>query len=337
MSRIGVVVVVGVAIASLAVASGYFWTARRAVSQVQGAPAEPTMDVGAALAGPRIVFRNVALGADYSDLAMVRLGDPSGPRALTASRCERLYATESAAVCIAPVRGLTPTYALQTLDAQLRPTSSSRLVGIPSRTRMSLDGRLVSTTTFLTGHSYAQTTFSTETIIRRDGSSLGSLEAWTTKLPNGSILNRVDRNYWGVTFAADDDTFYATVGSGGVTWLVRGSISTRSMAALRNDAECPSLSPDGTKVAYKKRLDADRPGSWRLAVLDLASGTETLLAEPRSVDDQVEWLDNDHLLYAVVRPGSQATTSDLWVVPADGSGESTVVIENASSPAVVRA
>jgi hypothetical protein len=336
MSRLAVVVVVSVVAASLAFAGGYFWNARQAVSHAEALPPAPTVNLSEVSNGPRIVFRNTALGADYSDLGMVKLADPSGPRAMTPTRCERLYATRASAVCVSAERAVTPTYALVMLDGGLQPTTSSRLNGIPSRARMSLDGRLVSTTSFLTGHSYAQTTFSTETVIRRDGSSLGSLEAWTTTLPNGSSLTRADRNYWGVTFAPDDDTFYATVGSAGLTWLVRGSIAKRSMTALRNDAECPSLSPDGTKVAYKKRLDAHRSGVWRLAVLDIASNTETLLSETRSVDDQVEWLDDNHILYAVARPGSQASTTDLWVVPSDGSGRSSVLIENASSPAVVR-
>ncbi len=230
---------------------------------------------------------------------------------------------------------MTPTYGLSMLGPDLQPTSSAPLVGLPSRARMSQDGRLVSTTTFVTGHSYAQTSFSTETIIRRDAKALGSLESWTTRLPNGTTLGQVDRNYWGVTFAADDDLFFATAASGKTTWLVRGSIRAKTMTALRTDAECPSLSPDGTKVAYKKRL-GDRSGQWRLAVLDLATDTEVLLSETRSVDDQVEWLDDAQLLYGVARAGSEATTSDVWRVPADGSGPPTVLIDQASSPAVVR-
>jgi hypothetical protein len=39
---------------------------------------------------------------------------------------------------------------------------------------------------------------------------------------------------------------------------------------------------------------------------------ETPLAEARSVDDQVEWLDNQRILYGLSR--------DIWVVRADGSG-----------------
>jgi len=145
----------------------------------------------------------------------------------------------------------------------------------------------------------------------------------------------VDRNFWGVTFARDDDTFFATASTGGTTWLVKGSFAARRMDSLRTDAECPSLSPDGTKVAYKKRLGSTKTGQWRLAVLDLACGQETLLAETRSVDDQVEWRNDQQLLYAMSRQGAEGTISDVWSVPADGSGAPAVFISQASSPAVV--
>ena len=141
---------------------------------------------------------------------------------------------------------------------------------------------------------------------------------------------------WGVTFAADDNTFYATAASGRTTWLMRGSIKDKTMTSLRTDAECPSLSPDGSKVAYKKRLDGSARGTWRLAVLDLRTGQETLLADTRGVDDQVKWLDDSRLLYALSRPGSEATISDVWAVTVDGTGEPVVFIPEASSPAVAR-
>jgi hypothetical protein len=330
--RIGLLVLV--LVVSLAVAGGYFLHARQEASAT--GPALVTLPVAAVLAGPRIVFRNAALGAGHGKLALVPLAAPGGPRAVTDVGCERLYATATGGVCVSATRGMAPSYGVSLLGPDLRPTSRTALVGQPSRARMSADGRLVATTTFVTGHSYAAASFSTETLVRRDGRSLGSLEGWRTTLPDGRRLTAADRNYWGVTFASDDDTFYVTAASGGTTWLVRGSLAAGSMAALRTDAECPSLSPDGRRVAYKKRLDGARPGVWRLAVLDLASGTETLLAETRSVDDQVEWLDDSTLLYALPREGTEATTSDVWSVPADGGGAPVVLISQATSPAVVR-
>jgi hypothetical protein len=311
----------------------------RHAGEVRAAEAGPVVTVPMAqvLAVPHVVFRSTTLGADYGRLGAVPLADTTGPRALGSVSCERVYATRSAGVCVTSSGGMAPTYAVDTLDATLTSTSSAALAGLPSRARMSRDGRLVSTTTFISGHSYASSSFSTATVIRVEGKALPNLESWTTYLPDGQRLVAADRNYWGVTFAADDDTFYATAASGGTTWLVRGSISERTMRALRTDAECPSLSPDGRHVAYKKRLGNPTPGVWRLATLDLTTGTETLLAETRNVDDQMEWLDPATVLYALPRAGTEATTSDVWRVPSDGTGAPAVLVPNASSPAVVTA
>ena len=41
------------------------------------------------------------------------------------------------------------------------------------------------------------------------------------------------------------------------------------------------------------------------------------------------------VLYALPRTGDDATTSDVWQVPADGSGSPSVLVPSASSPAVV--
>lgn len=333
MNRLRILVLVAVGLVCFGMAGGYLLYVRG--SAAPAGATEPQADRTTILAGSHIVFRNAALGTSYGRLAVVGLDQPAGPRALLDLSCERVYATGSAGVCVTAKRGLVPQYGVTMLDAGLQAVGSGTLVGLPSRARMSRDGTLVATTTFVTGHSYAETSFSTQTIVRRSGKTLGNLESFTTTLPDGQRLSAVDKNFWGVTFATDDDTFYATAASGRSTWLVRGSLRARTMSAVHTDAECPSLSPDGTKVAYKKRLGATQPGVWRLAVLDLASGQETVLAETRSVDDQVEWLGADRVLYALARPGTEATTSDIWQVPADGSGVPSVLIEHASSPAVV--
>lgn len=336
MTRARTTLLVAVLCLCLGVAGGYVVLQRRAAATpAPTAAAQLPADAGALLTAPRIVFRDTTPGASYSMVAVAALADPSGPRADLAVRCERVYAVARSGVCLRARRSLAPSYELAALDAKLLPRSSTPLPGPPSRARLSADGTLVATTVFLTGHSYAQATFSTETVIRRDGRSLGNLETWTTRLPDGSVLTGADRNYWGVTFAEDDDTFFATAAAGSTTWLVRGSLRNRTMSALQTNAECPSLSPDGTRVAYKKRLDA-RPGVWRLAVLDLATRHETLLAETRSVDDQVEWLDDARMLYALPRTDSATGTWDVWVQAADGSGTPTVLIAGAASPAVVR-
>ena len=46
--------------------------------------------------------------------------------------------------------------------------------------------------------------------------------------------------------------FYATASSQGHIWLVQGSIAGRTLTVVRSGVECPSVSPDGTRIAYKK-------------------------------------------------------------------------------------
>jgi Tol biopolymer transport system component len=133
-------------------------------------------------------------------------------------------------------------------------------------------------------------------------------------------------NFWGVTFARDDDHFYATLGSGADTYLVRGSIRARTMQVIYKHLECPSLSPDGTRIAFKRSLNSH--GSWRLYVLDLRTMHAHPLAETASVDDQVEWLDNAHVLYW--------RGADIWVVPANGGGVPKEFVSDGLSPVVVR-
>jgi hypothetical protein len=228
------------------------------------------------------------------------------------------------------------TYKSQIVDADFVPTHDLPLPGLPSRARLSPDGTLAATTTFVFGDSYAQPgQFSTRTLISRiaDGTT-EDLESYTLMV-DGRQINAIDRNLWGVTFV-DDDAFYATAASGNTTWLVRGSMQEKTLTALRTDVECPSLSPDGTRIAFKRHGDLPA-GNWRLAVLDLATMQETVLSEVRSVDDQAVWLDNATILYGLPRNEAGTATSDIWTVPADGTGQPAILVHDAWSPSVVTA
>ncbi|WP_319460318.1 hypothetical protein [Micromonospora sp. RTP1Z1] len=325
-----------VLLAAVAGAGSYVWRVRQDQTTAQAAAGAPTHgDLATVRSVPHLVFRNTALGADYGRVAVVPLAAPTGPRAVTRASCERVYATRDEAICLAADRGLVTTYRAQLLDADWAPRRDLPLVGTPSRARLSRDGSLVATTTFVFGDSYANPGhFSTRTVVSRvEGEVLGDLERFELDV-DGKVVTAADRNLWGVTFA-DDDRFYATAASGGKTWLVEGSLAARRVTALREDAECPSLSPDRTRIAFKKHGDLP-PGRWRLATYNLATGAETLLAETRSVDDQVEWLDSDHLIYGLPRSAEGTATSDIWQVPADGSGSAQLLVRNAWSPAVVR-
>jgi Tol biopolymer transport system component len=201
--------------------------------------------------------------------------------------------------------------------------------GSPSRARVSPDGRYGAVTMFITGQAYVNIgQFSTDTIFldMATGGKIGDLGNFTVF--NGQHqVTADDRTFWGVTFGRDSDRFYATMATGGRTYLIKGSVSAGTARVLHGNVECPSISPDGTRIAFKRRT-GNRARVWRLTVLNLRTMRETPLAERRSVDDQAEWLDNNRLLYAL--------GGDVWSVPADGSGLPTRFVAGASSPAVVR-
>jgi hypothetical protein len=294
-------------------------------------------DPATVAAAPHLAFRSTALGAGYGRLALVALSDPAGQRAIAPASCDRVYARTSVAVCLVAERGLVTRYHADVLDARWAVTQRAPVAGLPSRARISPDGSLMATTTFVTGDSYASPgTFSTRTVVSPTKGGEGIELEQFKLLINGKAVNAIDRNLWGVTFAPDNRTFYATAATGGKTYLVRGDLSARTLTSIREDVECPSLSPDGKRIAFKKHGSLPA-GQWRLAVYDLDSRKETVLTETHSVDDQAEWLDDTTVLYGLPRSGQNgAATADIWAVPADGSGAPRVLVENAWSPAVVR-
>ncbi len=184
------------------------------------------------------------------------------------------------------------------------------LPGVPSRLQVSPSGRMVSWTVFVSGDSYNTTGFSTRTGLL--DTSTEELRKSIEDIPltiDGQRYYAPDLNFWGVTFTADDSRFYATAASRGRTHLITADYRTWEAKALRDNVECPSLSPDGTRLAFKKRVS---PGPWRLHVLDLATMAETPLAETRSIDDQAVWPDDHTVAYQ--------HEGRTWTVPADGSG-----------------
>jgi hypothetical protein len=239
--------------------------------------------------------------------------------------CERVYFAAGHGICM----GVAPSgveYTASTFNSKLQRVHTTTLTGLPSRARVSSDGRYGAMTVFVTGDSYlsSPTAFSTRTTLvdMASGEPLGQLEQFKV-MKDGTPFDAVDFNFWGVTFEpSDSDRFYATLGTGGVHYLVEGSVNEESLTVLRDGVECPSLSPDGKQIAYKSRIgDEDR---WHLRVLDVATLDDHAVAEERSIDDQVEWLDDDTLVYSDGR--------NVYTVPADGGGVSEVLIHDATSP-----
>ncbi len=313
-------IAVGVAalVAVVLVGGGYItWT-------VSNRPTTPPSTLGASATGG-LLFIDQRGGGNT-----VTRRDESGASTATSMRCQRVYSAGGTTVCLR-LAGIGPRYEAAVFDSTGAEVRAVPLPGAPSRARVSADGKLVNWTVFVTGDSYLiPGRFATRTGVLdlRDGSLIESLEHYSLFVDDAPY-SRPDVNYWGVTIASDDRTFYATMASGEKTWLVRGDLVEQTARTLRENAECPSLSPDGTRVAYKKR--SGRLGAWQLHVLDLASGTETPIPGTSTVDDQATWLDNDTLAYAKAAGGGIPPT--IYTSRADGTGEPTALVTEASSPA----
>jgi hypothetical protein len=292
--------------------------------------------VAAFSAPPHLIFRHTHIDDDYGKLGIALLDAPDGPRAAADLSCERVSFAVDRGICLSADRGVENTYRAILFDKQYKPFATLPLNGAPSRTRMSADGRLGAATVFLSGpgqqHGYAASTFSTRTILvdMFAGRVIAELEQFTA-FRDGRRFQAKDFNYWGVTFAPDPNTFYATLQTAGTAYLVRGDIAKKQFTVLRSGVECPSLSPDGRTIVFKKKVDP-RPDGWRFYALDVATLAERPTAATSFVDDQAEWLDNEHVLYAMPHLGS----ADVYAARTDGSERSRLFMHDAQSPIVVR-
>ena len=305
----------------LAVAGGYVgWKValESSASRSEGPAGRRILGTG------RLIFQNVDRDEGYAQLSSVPISNPRAQRSLSGLVCERVHYSARRGICLMPKRDvLGQSYYASFLDSRLRQTGRVALPGITTRARVSPDGRFAAATGFVSGDSYADHSFSTRTFILDVARAkvVANLEDFAV-FRDGKRIRSIDFNFWGVTFA-QAGRFYATLQTRDRPYLVRGDIRRRRVDVLREGVECPSLSPDRTRVAFKKRVGQ---GQWRLSVLDLKTFEERPLAETRSVDDQPEWLNDEEVLY-----GREAA---VWVVPASGGGKPRLLIPDALSPAV---
>jgi len=302
----------------------------------KGSVAAGAPSAGAVMAGPHLLVRDMATGqAGYA--GVLPLSDPGGTKAVTDLPCARLYMAAGNGICLSDHGDILDPYKVVFFGPDFKERAEKALPGVPSRARVSADGKYGSSTVFVTGDSYAAGAFSTRTSIwdMATGTDLANLEEFTV-WDNGKQLQSPDFNFWGVTFDPTNSShFYATLGTKGHTYLVSGDLTTRKVDILRDGVECPSLSPDGTRIAFKQRTSAggaDLP-TWRLAVLDLATLHDHPLAETRNVDDQAEWLDNSTVAYAI---DTGVGAPSIYATAADGSGTPHLLVPDADSPSVAR-
>ncbi len=294
-------------------------------------PSEVTTDARPRAAGGAAVPAGAELMVRAVDSSDPRLNgrvfvlEKGGPEGIAGSdlACERVYFAAGRGLCLA-VAPSGVDYEATIFDSSLRPVKRLGLTGLPSRARVSPDGRFGAMTVFVAGHAYLSGGgFSTTTTLvdMRSGKQIAQLEQFDVTR-NGEAFDAADFNFWGVTFSEDPNTFYATLHSGDRYYLVEGDVRDRALRVIRDGVECPSLSPDGTRIAFKSRIGNEN--RWRLKVLDLATLAAHPLAEHRSIDDQAEWLDDDTLVYS--------SGANVYAVPADGSGAPRLLLRDATSP-----
>ena len=279
---------------------------------------------------PGLLFASAAFDQTNGYLAIASLHSPETDRYRTELRCERVHFAAGVGICLAAQRGFFTTFSAHTFGPDFRIRHTVPLPGLPSRARVSPDGRRAAMTIFVSGDSYSSVAFSTRTTVLdvATGKVIADLESFDVSRA-GARFKAIDFNFWGVTFARDGNRFYATLSSGGTNYLVEGDVDARTARVLREGVECPSLSPDNTRLVFKSRLG---PSSWRLHLLDLATLKDTPLAEAHSVDDQAEWLDDESVAYMLPSP---AGGSDVWTLSVTSQAPPRVLARKAYSPTVI--
>ncbi len=305
-------------------------------TKASGEPAMPSGD-SPDKTSRQIFFRYNGVDGNYGRLAVAPYGRLDQPRFIETLFCEVAHVAGGRGICLAANRGLFTTYAAKLFDAKtFKVIAEFPLKGVPSRCRMSSDGKLAALTMFISGHGYASVNFTTQTLLIEvdNGRIIADLEEFSVSR-DGQTFSNKDFNFWGVTFTPDTRHFYATLSTNWQHFLIKGDIAKHSASVIHDNVECPSLSPDASRVAYKKRLTVDGRVFWQLHILDMKTNQETPLAEKRSVDDQLEWLDNGHVLYSLpeTENGSSAST-DIWLAAIDGASAPRLFLKKAYSPSM---
>jgi hypothetical protein len=278
--------------------------------------------------GAKLLFVSMVPDRTSGSLAVAPASDPTSIRAISRLRCERVHYAGGRGICLARRGAEESSYAVAKIfDSRFHVERRISMPGIPSRARVSPDGRYGALTMYLPGDEDTDETFSTRTSIV--DLETGKTVADLARIPvtkDGKPFSTEDLNFSGVSFA-NDDLFYASLGSESSAHLLEGSMRDRTLKVIADNVDSPSLSPDGTRLAFKRTVGNE--GAWRLFVLDLPTKKAVRLAGDDPIDDQAEWLDDDHVVYG--------NDNKLLVVPADGSGEPRLLLPYAFSPAVSRA
>jgi hypothetical protein len=284
------------------------------------------------LPAPFVMFRTLAPPRAHGRIAMAALAS-SDVRHLTPLRCARVAYAGGRGLCLVEeAEGVVVDHAAEVFDRSFRRVGRVALAGVPTRVRVSPDGQIGAITTYAEEESPAGERLAIESVLvdLNAGEVLADLRDFRLDVADKpALVGPLD--FASVSFDRDRDRFFATLSTLAARWVIVGSIRDRRLQLLTPDFATEALSPDGSRLIVKQRL-GDR-GFWQLGVMDLSTLiVHTVNQNGRSVDDQVEWLDNDHLVYHDAN--DQGT--GVWVVAADGLSEPRLLIPDAFSPVIVR-
>ena len=251
-------------------------------------------------AGRRLRYGSAATRRRAARSPLRRSASPAGARSCrcAATAC---ISRPAAGLCLARGGGFAAGYRAQIFGPDLRVRHEVDVAGIPSRARVSPDGRYGSVTLFVTGHSYADAgSFSTQTTLidLERGTKIAELEDFTV-------------------------TRERHAGDGDRRQLLGRDVRPRQRPLLRHDGHGRQDLPragvgeaaGGARDPRERRVPValarrhpDGVQATHVAPTSVRGGSpssisrrmrETPLAELRSVDDQAEWLDDSHVLYGI--------------------------------------
>jgi hypothetical protein len=302
------------------------------------ATVEPVSGSGPSLAPGEVLAVHRVPGDDYGWLLIRHL---DGTRTLLNRTCMRVPIAKDHGVCLAESGGVlggaftTIFFEADNLNADIK----SYARALPSRARISPNGTFSAVTAFVSGASYADIAAETTTLVTIDEieSTRSVRGANQFTIDSGEArFNNLNPQYWGITFAADEDEIYLTGFFGDRPEIMHGTLNDIVIEPTDWVGSCLSLSPDGKTLVFKE-MTADN--SFELVAVDLETNTQHKLGETRSVDDQVEWLDNDTILYALHPARGDTAVQpefDIWMLDIAEGSEPKLFLPNADSPAVAR-
>ena len=283
------------------------------------------------LAPPFVIFRTLAPPDRYGRLAMVPVSTPNASRVFSQLECARVHYAGGAGVCLVEEPdGNQVAHAAYLFDRSFTRGTRLLLSGVPTRVRVSPNGQRAAITVYGEEHMPdGQERLATDSILvdLPSGRALAKLREFALDL-TGKLPTNAPLDYSSVAFEANADNFYATLNSASLWFVVAGTVSSRRLTIVAEGFASEAISPDGGRLAVKQRVG--ERGFWHAMIFDLTTKNAKPLDHARSVDDQIEWLDRDHITYHDAT--DQGT--GIWVLAIDGRSGPRLLIPDAYSPAV---